>query len=286
MSQNIAPVPPIPLGMLVAAATDLPLTDAGGAARVLSCDDRFALQRLVVDGAGVATAAERHPHWCGILLDDALRDAVAGVDSGWAAALDVDDALLPVEFIEGLRDEQLAESFVARVLCYSGWRELQRAGLSLAALQGFFARHKYLLMSRHIGSYQQLGQLLANRGSSARPLDELARQAIALIMAALRRPTTRGGHGNALAHIRGYLKNRLGPAEKSALDEALEWYRLGLVPVHTPLDLLREYFARYPDAYIDQQVYMQRRLHERFDPAALLDELRAAGAARHSAGDR
>jgi uncharacterized protein YbgA (DUF1722 family) len=145
-------------------------------------------------------------------------------------------------------------------------------------------------MSRHIGSYQQIGQLLASpvpsKALATQSLDSVARQMITAIMAALRRSATRGGHGNALAHVRGYLKNRLSDAEKAALDEALEWYRLGLVPLHTPLDLLREYFQRYPDSYIDQQAYMQPRLHARLDLALLLDQLRDEEGRRHTAGGR
>ncbi len=97
--------------------------------------------------------------------------------------------------------------------------------------------------------------------------------------------------------MRGYLKHRLSGAENSALDEALEWYRLGLVPLRTPLDLLRGYFESYPDAYIGQQVYMQPRLHARFDPSllfnqsllsdpSLLSDQLHAGAPLHSAGER
>lgn len=293
MIENTDAMPRIPLGVLVDAGTD---SAAGiaigkkyrfGTGLLPAADERFALQIVVAGRADVAAVVAAHPQWCGILLGDELRSPDPGTDTGWAAALNIDDALLPLEFIEHLRDERASENFVARVLTCHAWREQRGAGLSLAALQAFFARHKYLLMSRHIGSYQQVGQLLANPAPGGpAALESLARQMITAIMAALRRPASRGGHGNALAHVRGYLKNRLSEAEKAALDEALEWYRLGLVPLRTPLDLLREYFERYPDSYIDQQVYMQPRLHARFDPSLLLEQLRGAGASRHSAGER
>jgi uncharacterized protein YbgA (DUF1722 family) len=295
MTENIDAMPRIPLGVLVDAgadaAADLVVGKKYRSGLLLpAADERFALQVVAVDSAGVAATLAAHPDWCGVLLSERLRHPVAVADTGWAAALDLDDALQPLEFVEYLRDEQARESFVARVLTCHAWRELQGSALSLAALQAFFARHKYLLMSRHIGSYQQIGQLLASpvpsKALATQSLDSVARQMITAIMAALRRSATRGGHGNALAHVRGYLKNRLSDAEKAALDEALEWYRLGLVPLHTPLDLLREYFQRYPDSYIDQQAYMQPRLHARLDLALLLDQLRDEEGRRHTAGGR
>lgn len=252
-----------------------------------AADERFALHFMEGDARSVAAAVAAHPRWCGVLLTESARRSLApfaaadgGADTGWAAGLNIDDSLLPVERVGRLWDDQANESFVARAFTCHAWRELQRDGLGIAALQRFYAQHKYLLMSRHIGSYQQVGKLLggaadAEGGDPAAALQTLAHRTIALIMAGLRRPATRGGHANALAHIRGYLKGRLGAAENVALDESLEWYRLGLVPLTTPLALLRDYFQRYPDAYIDQQVYMQPALHARFDPAGLVGDGRA-----------
>lgn len=294
-TENTDSIPRIPLGVLVDAgadtATDIVVGKKYRSGLLLpAVDERFALQVVAVDGADVAAVLAGQPRWCGVLLSERLRRSVTSTDTGWAAALNLDDTLLPLEFVEHLREEQASESFVARVLTSYAWRELQSATLSLVALQTFFARHKYLLMSRHIGSYQQVGQLLASPVSSrtlaTQSLDSVARQMITVVMAALRRPATRGGHGNALAHVRGYLKKRLSDAEKAALDEALEWYRLGLVPLRTPLDLLREYFQRYPDSYIDQQVYMQPRLHTRLDLPLLLDQLRGDDERRLNAGGR
>jgi hypothetical protein len=147
-------MPRIPLGVLVDAGTDSAAGIAigkkyrSGTGLLPATDERFALQVLAVGGADVAATVAQHPEWCGILLGDELRGSHLPADTGWAAALNIDDALLPLEFIEHLRDERASESFVARVLTCHAWRDLHGAGISLAALQGFFARHKYLLMRR------------------------------------------------------------------------------------------------------------------------------------------
>lgn len=134
------------------------------------------------------------------------------------------------------------------------WCELRRNELSLHALQTFYARHKYLIMARHIDTYKALGRLLAQRTDGS--IEALAEQMIALIMAALQRPATRAGHTNVLQHIRGYLKHDLNQTENSELNELIEHYRCGRVPLQAPLTLLREHFARHPHPYIGQQSYL------------------------------
>lgn len=173
----------------------------------------------------------------------------------FAEALMRAQPLLPVEEDGRLHDDRLRESFVARVFTYYHWRTLCREGLTHHQLLKFYARHKYLVMSRHIPTYQALGRLLAD--AKREPLDTLVPQVIALIMDALKRPATRRGHTNVLEHIRGYLKRRINAEEKQELGEVIEQYRTGIVPLIVPLTLLKHFFRRYPDAYIEQQVFMQ-----------------------------
>lgn len=173
----------------------------------------------------------------------------------FAEALMRGNPLLPIEEDGRLHDDRLRESFVVRVFTYFHWRELCRQGLTHHKLMKFYSRHKYLVMSRHIPTYQALGKLLAN--AKATPLDTLAPQVIALLMDALKRPSTRSGHTNVLEHIRGYLKRRISAEEKAELGEVIAQYRDGTVPLIVPLTLLKHFFRRYPDAYIEQQVFMQ-----------------------------
>jgi uncharacterized protein YbgA (DUF1722 family)/uncharacterized protein YbbK (DUF523 family) len=181
-----------------------------------------------------------------------VRSDAAGI---FAAALRTQDPLLPIEEDGRLQDDRLRESFVTRVFTYYVWRQLLREGLSYAALQKFYAQRKYLIMSRHIATYKELGRLLASARRDA--LEEVAQRVIALIMSALARPATRGGHTNTLMHIRGYLKTQLGANEKAELGELIEQYRQGYVPLVVPLTLLRHHFAQHPDTYIEQQLFMQ-----------------------------
>lgn len=216
-----------------------------------------------VDDAGAAALREYAAalvspgDLCGYVLVDATA-AGAGlrgdfVDSLGAALLAV-APLLPQARASQLSDPALRDSFSAQVCTYGRWRQLCGQGLSLPALQIFFARHKYLIMSHHVAIYRQLGRLLA---APVPALPTLAEQMIALIMQALARPASRGGHANALQHIGGYLKRDLDRAARAELSASIERYRGGSVPLAVPLALLNGHFRRHPHPYIDGQVFMQ-----------------------------
>ncbi len=196
----------------------------------------------------------RDPDLCGYVLANG---------DGAEQALPASDPLLPVESEQRLHDDALRDSFIARVHTRQRWQRLQRDGLTHGGLQRFHASHKYLVMAHCVQSYRALGRLLADGGGE--PLQPLADRALALIMAALAKPATRRGHANALEHVRGYLKRRLGAAEQAELSGLIARYRAGAVPLDAPLALLRRHFRRHPDAYVERQVYLQ--LHPDVPPA-------------------
>jgi uncharacterized protein YbgA (DUF1722 family)/uncharacterized protein YbbK (DUF523 family) len=173
----------------------------------------------------------------------------------FAAALGRADPLLPLEDDGRLNDPGLRESFVTRALVYHNWKRLNKEGLTAARLIEFYSRHKYLVMAHHHGSYKRLGPLLANAGKQA--LQPLAGEFIATLMDALKHRATRRSHSNALFHLSGYLKKKISPEERQRLKALIDQYRLGQVPLIVPVTLLRHHFANNPNAYIDQQVFLE-----------------------------
>lgn len=161
---------------------------------------------------------------------------------------------LPVEEDGRLNDPVLRENFVNRIFVYRRWQDLRASGLSRAALIAFHADHKYLLMAHSQAAYQRLGRLLADlKGVD---LACLADRYQAEMMAALARRVTRKRHVNVLQHVFGYLKKRIDAGDKAELGASIEAYRRGEVPLIVPTWLLRDYFRRYPDAYIERQYYL------------------------------
>lgn len=138
--------------------------------------------------------------------------------------------------------------------CAAQWQTLLQTGITVAALQTFYARYKYLLMSRNLAAYHECGRLLAHVNKTE--LDNVASQLFEAIMQTLAQPATRGGDANAFLHISGYLKQQLRAEEKRALLDAIENYRRGEIEFDIPAALLRAHFQRFPNAYIAQQEFL------------------------------
>ena len=101
----------------------------------------------------------------------------------------------------------------------------------------------------------RLTHMLSDLGR--KDLSEVAAGYFSQLMAALSRPATRGTHSNVLQHLSGYLRRHLGDAERSELQQLIEQYRTGVIPLVVPLTLLRHHFNRHPDAYVANQDYMK-----------------------------
>ncbi len=163
--------------------------------------------------------------------------------------------LVPVEEAGRLNDAVLRENFITRVFALANWRAMQAQGFERKTLMQFHARYKYQLMATAPAEYQSLGRLLAQ--SKSQPLEEVAELYIHGMMQALKKPATRGSHCNVLQHISVYLKRALSGDERQELNELIEQYRTGLVPLVVPLTLLKHHFRQHPHDYIGQQAYLQ-----------------------------
>lgn len=161
---------------------------------------------------------------------------------------------LPCEEDGRLNDPMLRENFVNRVFAYRRWQDLRIAGVTAKGLIDFHARHKYMVMAHSQAAYQRLGRLLSDlKGVDLQPVADAYE---AVFMAALKRRAGRKRHVNALQHIQGYLKDRIDGGDKKELADSIEAYRREEVPLVVPIKLLRHYFRRNPDNYIDRQWYL------------------------------
>jgi uncharacterized protein YbgA (DUF1722 family) len=161
---------------------------------------------------------------------------------------------LPCEEEGRLHDAMLRENFVNRVFTYRRWQTLRNQGLTAKSLIDFHSRHKYMVMAHSQAAYQRLGRLLSNlKGVD---LESVADAYESELMAALKRRVGRKRHVNVLQHIQGYLKDRIDGSDKLELADSIEAYRREEVPLVVPVKLLRHYFRRNPDHYIDRQWYL------------------------------
>lgn len=57
-------------------------------------------------------------------------------------------------------------------------------------------------------------------------------------------------------HIQGYFKKWLSSQEKQELRRVIDEYREGVLPLLSPITLLKHYLTLYPDAYLQQQKFL------------------------------
>ena len=161
---------------------------------------------------------------------------------------------LPVEEEGRLSDSRLRENFIQRVYIYARWQAMEQEGFTLAGLQAFHAKHKYIFMSHN----QNLGRLLgASLANSSEGVDALALEYVASMMTLLKSNASRKNHVNTMQHIQGYLKNDLDAGDKEELCATIEDYHKGLLPLIVPITLFRHHFRRHPKDYIANSFYLQ-----------------------------
>lgn len=219
--------------------------------------------------AYASTVLDMAPELCGYILvkgspscgfDRVKRFAdnghsIASDQQGiYARALGQLDPLLPLEDDGRLNDPGLRESFLTRAYTYHDWKTLNQEPLTAHRLIEFYSRYKYLVMAHHVPSYKAIGRLLADAGKQ--PIETLAAEFIDALMQALTYRATRRSHTNVLYHLSGYLKRTVASEERQRLNELIEQYRQGHVPLVVPITMLRHHFANSPNSYIEQQVFM------------------------------
>lgn len=182
------------------------------------------------------------------------RQLAADQNGVFAQALADRDPRLPLEDDGRLNDPGLRESFVTRACAYHDWKLLVLRGLTPHRLIEFYTRYKYLVMAHHVPSYKTLGPMLADAGQ--RDMAALADEFIDTLMAALAHRATRRSHSNVLFHLAGYLRGRITAEQRQRLGVLIEDYRTGKVPLVVPITLFRHYFADHPNAYINDQVFL------------------------------
>ncbi|MYL83523.1 DUF1722 domain-containing protein [Desulfovibrio aerotolerans] len=164
---------------------------------------------------------------------------------------------LPVEDEGRLHDDKLRENFIERIFTLKRWRDTLAGDgqTSLTArVIAFTSRHKLLLMAHSPQLARQIGRLTAEAKNW--PADALLQSYETLLMQALSLPATPAKHANVLQHIMGYFKTILTADEKVELNEVIDNYRLGLVPLIVPITLLGHYTRKYDVAYLKDQAYL------------------------------
>jgi uncharacterized protein YbgA (DUF1722 family)/uncharacterized protein YbbK (DUF523 family) len=161
---------------------------------------------------------------------------------------------LPVEEEGRLHDPGLRENFMERVFTLKRWREMLEQDSNSKGLIEFHERHKYLLMSHSIPLYRELGRIVADMKS--RPLSQIQAHYYERMSAALQLRATVKKQVNVLQHMAGYFKRQLDSDEKLELQEVIDRYHAGYVPLIVPVTILNHYIRKYDEPYLKRQYYL------------------------------
>jgi len=194
---------------------------------------------------------------CGMERVKIYTDKGMPVDSGaglYAQTIMHELPLLPTEEEGRLMDPVLRENFIERVFVYHRWQSLVRSEFTPAKLIDFHTNHKFSILAHDERTYRDLGQLVAEAGST--DLEPLAQRYAGLLMTAMKKRATRKLHSNVLTHIMGFLKDKIDSGDKAELLDIIEKYRHGQIPLIVPITLLKHHLRRYPEPYIARQYYL------------------------------
>lgn len=154
--------------------------------------------------------------------------------------------LLPVLEEDGLDDPVRRENFFCRVYVYRRWQELQTRGISAAGLRDFHVTHTYLIMAHSQAACRRLKRLLPDL--PGQPSAHTTDAYIGELMAALARPSRRGGHYKVLQQLAGALDPWINHTQKTALATRLNAYRDGHLSLGEAVTGLQRQFDRHPEA--------------------------------------
>ncbi|MBA4396789.1 MAG: DUF1722 domain-containing protein [Syntrophus sp. (in: bacteria)] len=163
--------------------------------------------------------------------------------------------LIPAEEEGRLHDPLIRENFIERIFTLKRWVESARNGRSRGRLVDFHTRHKLLILAHSEKHERIMGRMVAQGGDKS-SLDGVYAQYETLLMEALRLKATAKKNANVLQHMMGYFKQQLSADEKQELQEVIDQYRLGYLPLIVPVTLIGHYVRKYDQPYLKMQVYL------------------------------
>ncbi len=214
-----------------------------------------------LDGAGEVDGfiLKSHSPSCGIkdtkIHSNRSDSQLAGKGAGlFGAAVKERYPQAAIEDEGQLNDFRLRHHFLTKLFIRARFRETRRRR-TIAALVGFHAANKFLLLAYHQTESRELGRIVANpsKDTAGRVIGRYA----AHLGKALARPTRVPATVNALMHVLGFFSDQLTAREKERFLDALTEYREGRALLDVPLEVVRHWVTRFDDAYIANQTFLE-----------------------------
>lgn len=154
----------------------------------------------------------------------------------------------------GLNEPGVRAGFLTRIFALAAFREAGKSG-RIDSLTRYHAENKLLFMACDQSTMREMGRIAANHEKHS--FSEVVSAYENALLQLLARTPGQASWVNVFSHAMGHLSEKISKSDKASFLDALEGYRAGKIPLDTPLDMLRDWTARFGSEYLEKQTIFE-----------------------------
>lgn len=128
------------------------------------------------------------------------------------------------------------------------------AGVTRGGLMAFHSAYKLVLLAHSQPEYREIGPFIAAMDKWPSLIQFTTEYRQRLLHLLSHQPTI-ANHTNVLMHVQGYFRPYLSSIQRQALAQLIDQYRLGELPLSTPIAQILAYLTEFPNEYLSGQHY-------------------------------
>jgi uncharacterized protein YbgA (DUF1722 family)/uncharacterized protein YbbK (DUF523 family) len=160
----------------------------------------------------------------------------------------------PIEDEGRLSNYKLRESFLTKIFLFAQFRMVKKEN-SIEHLLDFHTKNKMLINSFNAKETKEMGRILANH--EHRTTETLCKEYTIHLKAALQKNPRYTSNINILQHCLGYFTKYISSVERQFILDSIEKYRIGQLPLSTPLNIVKSYVIRFDIEYLKSQSFFE-----------------------------
>jgi len=171
----------------------------------------------------------------------------------FASALRAKFPLFPMEEEGRLNDIRLRERFIEHVFAFRRLQDFLEDSPNLGKLMAFHTGHKMQLMAHNPEKYRRLGHAVAN--AKKEDLSSFLAEYSTTFLEIMATAVSHKKQTDVLYHMFGFFKKIISSSEKQEFMRLVEQYKKQMIPMIVPITMLRHYLQKYPQPWLQAQVF-------------------------------
>ncbi|MDG5789527.1 DUF523 and DUF1722 domain-containing protein [Evansella sp. AB-P1] len=159
---------------------------------------------------------------------------------------------LAVEDEGRIKNFAIREHFLIKLFTLAHFNNIKRKN-NFKDLLIFHSNNKYLFMAYNQVKLKELGRITAN--GKKMPVEEMYMRYEEVLADVLQERPSYTSNINVLHHIMGYFSKVLTKGEKEFFLNLVEQYRMNMVPLSSPVGVLKSWNARHKNMYLAEQTF-------------------------------